>query len=84
MGMNWIIASAIASCISSMVGRTYSAHSVAGFIAKNVIARGCSLIGTFISSTIFSGNVLSWGALLVSIAIASVLVLLVRGKLATL
>jgi hypothetical protein len=84
MAINWIIVSAIASGISTVIGRTYSAHSVAGFIAKNVIARGCSLIGTFISSAIFSGNVLSWGGLVVTIIIASLLVLLIRGNLAKL
>jgi len=82
MNINWLIASAIASTLSSIMARSYHAHSVTGFIVKNIAARGCSLIGTLISSVLFSGNVLSWGGLGVSIAIASMLILLIRGRLA--
>jgi hypothetical protein len=84
MGLNWIIVSAIASAISGLLGKTYSAHSIGGFLTKNIIARGCSFIGTLISSLIFSENLLSFGGLLLSIIIASVLVVSIRGQLAKL
>lgn len=80
--VSWIIAIAIATAIGNKL--FVKSPSIVGKIAKTLTAIGCSTIGTVIGALLFSTKVLSLGSIIVAVAIASLLILLVRGKLADL
>ena len=80
--LSWLIAIAIAAALAKRL--MVQPSTIVGVIARNLAAFVSSVIGTVIGSVLFKGSVLTLGSMMVSVIIAGVLILLIRGKLANL